>query len=374
VTRLLLPVVVGAAVVVSAPFMGELRRWIRLQFPGHFVPIVGTAVAIAGVAVATWVVTRIRDRKASRFALIAVALIIAAGYARWSALGVPDSDVVELVHFLEYGAVAWLFYRAWLPIGDASVLLLAFLSALTVGTFEEWFEWFIPARVGELRDVLLNSVAIGCGLLASLAIRPLPAGDRHGPSRPRRNPALAFVLAIAMLALGGFIDMVHLGHDIREPNAGTFRSIFTAAGLDEAASERTTIWAAHPPMTRPSPLSREDQYASEGLLHVQARNQAWGAGLVVVAWHENLILERYFAPVLDTPSYVSKSGHRWSPDQRADAERRLRDAPAAAGDFVSHAQGAFPIVVWSKPVFRGLVLTAASGLIVLAVALRRRGV
>jgi hypothetical protein len=351
--------------------MGELRRWIRLQFPGHFVAIISVALAIAGIAVAAWIVTRIRDRKASRFALIAIALVIAAGYARWSALGVPDSDVVELVHFLEYGAVAWLFYRAWLPIGGSSVLILAFLSAMTVGTFEEWFEWYIPARVGELRDVLLNSVAIGCGLLVSVAIQPLPARDRRGRPGARRGPALAVVLAIAILALGGFTDMAHVGHEIRDPNIGTFRSILTAAALDTAATERATTWAAQPPMTRPAPLSREDQFASEGLLHVQARNRAWGAGQVVVAWHENLILERYFAPVLDTPSYVSKGGHRWSPDQRADAERRQREAPAADGDFVSHAQGEFPIVVWSKPLFRGMVLVLAGALIVLAVALRR---
>jgi len=335
------------------------------------VAIVGAALAITGIAAAAWIVTRIRDRRASRFALIATAVIVAAGYARWSALGVPDSDVVELVHFLEYGAVAWLFYRAWLPIGDASVLMLAFLSALTVGTFEEWFEWFIPARVGELRDVLLNSVAIGCGLLVSLAIEPLRARDRRGRPGVRRWPALAFVLAIAILALGGFTGMAHVGHEIRDSNIGTFRSIFAAGDLDAAAAERAKTWASQPPMARPAPLSREDQYASEGLLHVQARNQAWGAGQVVIAWHENLILERYFAPVLDTPSYVSKSGHRWSADQRADAERRLRDAPVAAGDFVSHAQGAFPIVVWSKPLFRGMVLIVAGGLIALAIALRR---
>ena len=50
---------------------------------------------------------------------------------------------------------------------------------------------------------------------------------------------------------------------------------------------------------------------SEGLLHVQERNRRWEAGDIRAAWSENLILEKYYAPVLDTPSYISRTGHRW---------------------------------------------------------------
>ena len=68
---------------------------------------------------------------------------------------------------------------------------------------------------------------------------------------------------------------------------------------------------------------------TEGLQHVQARNTAWTNGDAVTAWHENRILEGAFAPVLDTPSYLARTGHRWSPAQRADEaahgdERRSR--------------------------------------------------
>jgi hypothetical protein len=66
---------------------------------------------------------------------------------------------------------------------------------------------------------------------------------------------------------------------------------------------------------------------TEALQHVQARNEAWAAGDARTAWGENQVLERYFAVVLDTPSYVSKTGHRWSADQRADGERRAAAAP-----------------------------------------------
>ena len=63
---------------------------------------------------------------------------------------------------------------------------------------------------------------------------------------------------------------------------------------------------------------------------VQERNEQWTANDVVAAWRENRILEKYYGPVLDTPSYVSRTGHRWSPGQRADAEARFRRPKAPA--------------------------------------------
>jgi hypothetical protein len=368
--RFVLAIAAGAAVVVSAPFAGELRRWIRLQFPGHFVAIVGGAVALTALVAIGWALREIRDRRIARYGLIVVAGAIAFAYARWSALGVPDSDAVERVHFIEYGAIAWLFYRAWLPIGGASILLLAFLSAFTVGIFEEWFQWFIPARVGEIRDVFLNSVAIVCGLIVSVAVRP------PGPLAGLRAGSLAFLAmttAIALAVLAGFVDAVHLGYEVRDARAGTFRSIYSARALGVEAGERQARWTASPPLVRPSPISREDQYASEGLLHVQARNRAWDAGDFTTAWHENLILEAYFVPVLDTPSYVSRTGHRWPPDQRADAERRLSiGSEKELSTFVSRAQGEFPIYIWPKTLFRTLTFGGALAIAGVGAALRRR--
>jgi VanZ family protein len=360
--------VAGALVVVSAPFMGEIRRWIRLQFPGHFVAIVGGAVGIAAAGAIGWALMRVRERRLWRYGFVVAAVALAVVYSRWSALGNAESDVVERVHFVEYGVLAWLFYRAWRPLGDATVLPLTFLSATTVGTFEEWFQWFIPARVGEVRDVLLNAAAIACGILISLAVRPL---DHFARSSQKALAHLAFTTAIAVAALAGFVDSAHIGHEIRDPEAGTFRSIYESGRLLALAEHRNAEWATNPPRVRPRPVSREDQYASEGLLHVQARNNAWSAGDVRSAWFENRILEKYFAPVLDAPSYVSATGHRWAPEHRAQAEQRLRAAAMDGAGFVSRAEGEFPILLWNRTGFRFAALAAITLLLGLWVAARR---
>jgi hypothetical protein len=127
-----------------------------------------------------------------------------------------------------------------------------------------------------------------------------------------------------------------VGHEISDDRFGRFVSRYSAAQLDVLAAERTTRWATNPPLARQR-LTREDQYRSEGEAHARARNAAWDSGDVATAWRENLILERYYAPVLDTPSFIAPTGHRWHPDHRADAERRFLEMSPPPGPFRSQA-------------------------------------
>jgi hypothetical protein len=367
-TRFIVALGASALLVVSAPFMGEARHWLRETFPAQFVTIVGSAVGLAALIAVAVALSRIRDHRAPRYALVAAAVILAVAYSVRSSIGNPESDVVEHVHFVEYGVVTWLLYRVWLPLGDAGVVVLPLLAGLAVGTCEEWFQWFLPARVGELRDIFLNGAAIVSGLLLSAAIRP-PSGLLDGVRR--RSLAHVFGAAALLAALlASFLNSVHVGHEISDPEAGTFRSIYTAGELDALARDRVLYWASHPPITRPPRLSREDQYMSEGLLHVQERNRRWDGGQPAAAWFENRILEKYFAPVLDTPSYVSRTGLRWPVEQREDAERRAPHPDA--GGFRSGAQGDFPIFIWPRPLFFGISAAIVFGLALLALICARQ--
>ena len=76
--------------------------------------------------------------------------------------------------------------------------------------------------------------------------------------------------------------------------------------------------------------------------HVRRRNGAE----VDEAWRENLILERFFVPVLDLPTYASPNGNRWPPEQRADFANR-----AAAGNAFLSAAEPYPILTWPQTAF-----------------------
>lgn len=339
-------IVVSAVLVLSAPFVGRIRGQLRAAFPGQFVTIVGGTIAVAILAALAVALARIRDRRALRYALLALSLALGAAYAYVIRTGNPEVDAVEQFHFVSYGLVTLLFYRAWRPLDDGAVYVLPVLSALIVGTVDEWFQWFIPNRIGELRDVFLNGAAIATGLLFSLGLDPPGRFQPAAGAYSRRR--IRYVLAATIVVLAAFVSIVHLGYTVRDGERA-FKTIYSAAELDELAAERAARWRTDPPIVLKR-LSAEDQYMSEGLWHVQRRNRAWEAGDVTTAVQENRILERFFSPVLDTPSYVSRTGHRWSPEHRAEADAKFAQAGPNRAAYLSDAN-TYPIFTWSRPVF-----------------------
>jgi glycerophosphoryl diester phosphodiesterase len=364
--RLALAVFVAVALVLAAPFVGVVRSWIRDAFPGQFSLIINGAVGLSLLAALGAGLARIREQRAARYGAIALALTAAGLYDALTGSPEPTIRAVERFHFIEYGIVTFLFYRVWRDRADVSALVTPAVAAFIVGIAEEAFQWFLPARVGELKDVWLNGVVIACGLVFSVGAAPMPEFRRAGtPDAIRR---ITGALALGTIALASFVHLVHLGIAISDPDTGTFVSRYTREELAALDQSRAATWKAAPPLVRPPRLSREDQFMTEGLQHVKARNDAWAAGQAFTAWRENLILERYFPSVLDTPSYVAKAGHRWDSAHRADADARV--AGTASKPFESAAYP-YPIYLWS-PVWLWLVASAVAIALWLTEPLMRR--
>lgn len=356
--RFWLAAIASAALVLAAPFMGQLNAWLRRSFPDQFLPLVsGAVVALVGLGVVTALV-RIRERRALRHGALAAAFAGGAIYSLVTATGSPEVDWAERVHFVEYGLIALLFYRAWDTAGDVSSFVLPVLAGVLVGLAEEWLQWFIPVRVGELHDVALNLVAVACGLVFSVAADPPAAFSRRLHADSRRRLAVAAGLVVFGFAF--FVDQVHLGHEVSLDGIGGFRSHYTADRLAELSRDRAARWQTAPPVVLRR-LSREDQYMDEGLWHVRRRNLVDA----VEARAENRILERFYAPVLDTPSYVSPTGHRWPAEQRAHIER---EAEGSGQWVVSRAE---PYPIYTLPRWS---LWAAAVSAVLAIAWLGRSV
>ena len=356
----LVAILVSAAIVLGSPFMGQLQAFLRRSLSTrNYILLFGVGVIGAVGLTILLALVRIRERRAQRFALLVIALLFGGTYMWWTATPYAEVNAVERVHFVEYGLIAFLFYRTGLPrrslgeggrsAGDPSVVILPMLAAFTVGIFDEGLQWFIPFRVGEAHDVFLNLAAIICGLLFSVALQPPPAfSNRVRPESWRRIGATA---AIVWLIFAAFVSQVHLGHTIEVPEIGRFKSHYSEPALNGLQADRGVRWKTHPPVNIQR-LSREDQYLDEGLAHVRRRN---GAETIDEAWRENLILERFFVPVLDLPTYASPNGNRWPPEQRVDMASR---ATGGAGFF--SAAEAYPIVVWPKTAFWMIAIVIAA--------------
>jgi hypothetical protein len=272
--------------------------------------------------------------------LIAAAIAGGTIYAWLTKTGNANVDVVERFHFVEYGAITLLFYRVWNVRANVTALLFPVLAGLIVGTADETVQWLVPARVGELHDVLLDGVAVMCGLIFSIGLLPPPSLSEPVDGRTRRGMA-AFVCATIVI-VAAFFHVVHLGYEIDGGDAGRFLSRFTVDELRDAERDRSARWSSAPPSVLRR-FSIEDHYLAEGVWHIQRRNE--GTGLHT--WKENLILERYFEPVLRFPTYSTPGGALWPPDQRANVEAREAHDTSS---YVSDANP-YPIYTWEAVSF-----------------------
>ena len=368
----------AVVIVVGSPFAGQLRAAIASAFPGQARAIIGGGVAVAIAAALFTAVARVRrtrggrrdgdsvrERRTLRYFALGAALVAGMLFARALSSGDPNIDVVEDFHFVEYGILTLLFYLAWRPFDDLSVLVLPLLAGLLVGTLDEWFQWFVPFRVGELRDILLDGAAVGCGLLFSIGVDPpgrFTLAMHRGSAIRIGAMAVVFILVFAL-----FFQAAFLGLDVRDPRIGVFRSRYTAAELEEAARDRSARWRGAPPPTA-GRVSREDQYLTEALWHVRRRNDSVAAGDLFAAWRENRILETFYAPVLDPPGSVDRPGFGWPAAQRADTERRVQDD---GRPYLSEAEP-YRIYVWPKSRFWAAIALVLAVTIVLSVAADRR--
>lgn len=335
--------------------MGQLRGALQAALPGDaYRAVLAIALALSAAGLIGYAVVRIRIGRGARYVMLCLGLAVAVAYAWLTASGNANVDLVERIHFVEYGVLALLFFRAWRARQDAAALLAPVLACIIVAVLDEWLQWFVPGRVGEFKDVALDTVAVGCGLLFALALMP-PA--TWSAVLSRGSAGLMAMLAMALLVVGGLaFDTVHLGHELTLDRT-TWRSRYTAAELDALQRERWTRWATDPPLVLHR-MSREDQYLAEGIWHVQRRNESASSGDARAAWRENLILERYFAPVLDTPSYQAPAPSRWPAEQRQGLSTR------AANDRQIYLSTAppFPLVIWSRTTMWALVLAGAAGI------------
>jgi hypothetical protein len=115
---LLIATIASAALVLAAPFIGQIRAAIQSTFPAHYVLILGGSIAVALAAAVVTAIVHIRSDRTIRFGAIVMAVALAVTYSLLTATGNREVDAVERVHFVEYGLIALLFYRVWRSFGD----------------------------------------------------------------------------------------------------------------------------------------------------------------------------------------------------------------------------------------------------------------
>ena len=267
---------------------------------------------------------------------------------------------VEAVHFLQYGVLGVLAFRALTHrMRDPGIYLAAALVGGIVGILDEAIQWMTPRRVWDLRDVWFNFFAASLIQVAIAAgIRPPLIAGTPTPRSVRlscRIAALATLLLLASLlntppriawyaeripGLGFLRErsdvMLEYGHLYEVPEIGRFRSRFSPAEIEHIDAERgaeagrilagsseadyESFLERYTPISDPFlhevrvHLFRRDRYLTTAERHLE--DEDWYRRDLTVGYRENRILERFF------PNTLRHSGSSFTPERRAHLAQR----------------------------------------------------
>jgi hypothetical protein len=336
-------------------FVGE--HWGRVFF-GYLV-IAGVAGAF--LAILYLLIIRLKVRAASNYIWLSVcaALYIYFTLRLWR-------NPEEAVHFLEYGLLGFFLFRAWrLTIPDKAVYLASFLSGTLIGTFDEIFQWLMPGRYWDIRDVGLNALAVGLFQVALWqGVRPKLASPRIAAKSIRK---VSVLLAANLLLLGlcmsntaertgaltgrfpalAFLEKEEPMREIKmkhkDPEIGSFYSRMTVERLKVADFEKSREYAQILREWKDKDYNEfleifnalNTPFLYEMRVHIFRRDRKYDEGqkagstrrkkeAFLVAFKENLILERYFARTLRS------SGYQWQQEKSAAIEPLIEKNAAYA--------------------------------------------
>jgi hypothetical protein len=364
--RLVLALVASAVVVGMAPFVAEVRDLLKQALGPGFAPVLGAFFALALAGAVGWAALRLRGRDRPRYGLLALALVLMLVQVVGSLRGDAAVGAVERFHFLFYGALSVLYFRAFAHYRRGVAAGLTLLSVTLVAVADEGLQWLVPVRTGEIADIGLNAWAGVCLVLACLAVAEAPAATAASHGRP----ALLRLLAATLVALALYVQIAHLGYLVEDAEIGGFRSYFTREELLLLDELRAEQWARHPPRQLRA-MEVEDYFRTEAGWHVLRRNEALQQGDFTEAHRENELLERYY------PAFLAQKDTAGRYYALNDNERsRVERGRAAAGpeDWQSTVFRE-PPRVWlrpSKPLLWGVAGVAALGLLAWAEVVQRK--
>lgn len=152
----------GSFIIISASFMNQAWRYLE-EVAGRDNLVISCAALFLAFAIFVLADTIKSRRGFLRYFALSVILSLVFLFA-WQQ---PLFD--ERMHVLEYGLLGWLAsrdlgkYRVSFPHIFFALLFLLFISVL-----DEAFQWFLPYRVCDIKDVAVNLVSGTFGIILFL--------------------------------------------------------------------------------------------------------------------------------------------------------------------------------------------------------------
>jgi hypothetical protein len=155
---------------VSVPFVRAGVNYVRQHWGAAvFTYLVAACVVLVLAAAVALLLKRRQNSLAGNVWLAAIS-----GVVIYQIFDLQAGSPVEAVHFLQYGLLSLLLFRAFAHrVRDYSIYAAATISGSFVGMIDETVQWLTPGRVFDLADIWLNFTAVALVQIALAAgIRP----------------------------------------------------------------------------------------------------------------------------------------------------------------------------------------------------------
>ncbi len=136
-------------------FGRQWQRWAYEELSKELLGWLLISLLVVGVGMVIYVLSRMDWRKLWHVLWLAPIFL----WLPWTMSAHPE----ERLHFLLFGALGWLAPQIM-------ALPWALLALLSLAVGDEVLQYFLPSRVGELRDVGVNVLAASGGLLLALVM------------------------------------------------------------------------------------------------------------------------------------------------------------------------------------------------------------
>jgi hypothetical protein len=342
----------------TIPLARAIQQFVSRQWDRNLFMVVVLAITAAGLAAAVRYVRKHQPSARSNYFWLVLIAGIFGGYT----IKLGQHSPEEAMHFVQYGVLGILVYRAWTHrLQDTSVYLAAAITCGVIGTVDEFVQWLTPRRYWGLKDIWLNFFSAGLVQIAiAKGLQPAVIDRRPG----RANLRVVCRLAVAALAIlgasllttppriGWLADRVgwleflkhhdsvllEYGYLYEDPDIGVFRSRFAPGELEQIDRKRAVAAASilnrfRGESTYPTFLKRytpmSDPFIHEARVHLFRRDRHFSQALkskndpvkyarhLTIAWRENRIMEIYF------PNTLQRSDYVWSEKKSRLAHRHL---------------------------------------------------
>ncbi len=329
----------------AIPLARTIQQYVRQEWGSDLFTYGVAAITVITLAVTVIYVRSFRLASLSSYFWLIIIAGIFFGYT--IVLGTKNPE--ESVHFVQYGVLGVLVYRALTHrLKDATVFFAAAIICTMIGTIDEFIQWMVPRRVWGISDIWINFLsAVLVQVVVAKGLQPVFI--QKGFSRKNMRFICVLTIAAVFVMGGSFLItppriiwlaenvkmltflkhndtvMFEYGYLYKDPDIGVFRSRFTPQELKQIDRRRAVeagkilnlfqhkypyrlFLKIYTPITDPFVhearvhLFRRDRYFETALKNEDDQKEY--VRCMLIALRENRIMEKYFANTLRCSDYV----------------------------------------------------------------------